>query len=95
MFQFVQNIRNLEGHLNRFVGSKVTAILVNGGILPSGGVALGRVCACSLRSRLVLKIPQEYISYSKYLLSFEKSVQIVCELSFICFFESLLFQRQV
>ena len=25
------------------------------GILPSGGVALGRVCACSLRSRLDLK----------------------------------------
>ena len=25
---------NLEGHLNRFTGSKVTAILVNWGILP-------------------------------------------------------------
>ena len=41
-------IRNLEGHLYRFIGSKVTAILVNGGILPTGGVASGRVCACSL-----------------------------------------------
>ena len=30
---------NLEGHLNRFIGSKVTTILVNGGILPSGGIA--------------------------------------------------------
>ena len=29
------------------------AILVNGGVLPRGGVASGRVCACSLRSRLV------------------------------------------
>ena len=39
-------IRNLEGHLHRFIGSKVTAILVNGGILPTGGVASRRVCAC-------------------------------------------------
>ena len=44
---------NLEGHLNRFIGSKVTAILVNGGILHKGGASSGRVCACSLRSRLV------------------------------------------
>ena len=44
---------NLAGHLNRFIGSKVKAILVNGGILPSGGVESGRVCVCSLRSRLV------------------------------------------
>ena len=29
------------------------AILVKGYILPIGGVAPGRVCACSLRSRLV------------------------------------------
>ena len=47
-------ILNLERHLNRFVGSKVAAILMNGRILPSGGVVLGRVCVCSLRSRLVL-----------------------------------------
>ena len=38
-------ILNLEGHLNCFIGSKVTGILVNGGILSSGGVASGRVCA--------------------------------------------------
>ena len=47
-------IINLDKHLNCFIGSKVTAILMNGGILPTGGVALGRVCACSLCSRLVL-----------------------------------------
>ena len=41
---------NLEGHLNRFIWSKVTAILVNRGMLSSGGAALGRICACSLRS---------------------------------------------
>ena len=38
-----EEILNLEGYLNRFIGSKLAAILVNGGILPSGGVALGRV----------------------------------------------------
>ena len=48
-----KEILNLKGHLNRFIGSKVTAILVNGRIKPSGGVALGRVCVCSLHSRLV------------------------------------------
>ena len=41
--------QNLKGHLNRFMG----AILVNGGILTRNGVASGRVCLCSLRSRLV------------------------------------------
>ena len=33
----------------------VTAILMNGWIQHLGGVALGRVCTCSLRSRLVLQ----------------------------------------
>ena len=51
IFQFL----SLEGHLNCVICSKVTAILVNGEVLPSGGVASGRVCACSLCSRLVLK----------------------------------------
>ena len=32
-----------EGHINRFLGSEVAAILLNGWILPAGGVALGRV----------------------------------------------------
>ena len=36
---------NLKWHINRFIGSKVMAILVNMGILPRGGVASGRVCA--------------------------------------------------
>ena len=45
----------LEGHLNRFIGSKVTEIFVNGGILLRGGVAPGRVCVCSLHSRLVYR----------------------------------------
>ena len=36
-------------------GSKVTAILRKRRILPIGGASLGRVCACSLRRRLVLR----------------------------------------
>ena len=48
-----KEIVNPEGHLNRITGSKVTAILLNGWVLPIGGASSGRVCACSLRSRLV------------------------------------------
>ena len=35
------------------IGLKVTTIFLNGWILPTGEVASGRVCACSLYSRLV------------------------------------------
>ena len=49
---FEDNV-NPEGHLNCFIGSKVTAIWVNGGILHRGEASSGRICACSLRSRLV------------------------------------------
>ena len=52
-FNFFQDNLNPEGHLNRFIESNVTAILVNGGILHRGGASLGSVCAGSLRSRLV------------------------------------------
>ena len=48
-------IENLEGHQDRITGSRVMAILLNGLILPIGEVATGRVCACSLRSRLVFE----------------------------------------
>ena len=42
-------ILDLEGHLNRCIGSKVTAILQNGSILVTGGAASGRICppACA------------------------------------------------
>jgi hypothetical protein len=56
------NFLNPEGHQNRITGSKVTAILVKGQILPTGGGASGRVCACSLRSRLVLGWTRRYKS---------------------------------
>ena len=46
-------ILNLKGHQNRISGSRVTAILLNGWTLLIGEAASGRVCACSLRSRLV------------------------------------------
>ena len=42
-----------EGYQNHISGSKVTAFLMKGLILPIGGVASRRVCACSLHSRLV------------------------------------------
>ena len=49
----VKDILNPEGHPNCISGSKVTAILLNGWILPVGEASSGRVCSCSLRSRLV------------------------------------------
>ena len=50
------DILNPEGHQNRCIGYKVTAILLNGWILPTVGASLGRVCACILRSRLVFVV---------------------------------------
>ena len=54
-YNFLEII-NPEGHQNRIGGSKVTTILRKGWILHIGGVASGRVCACSLRSRLVHRL---------------------------------------
>ena len=46
MRDFLKGILNPEGLPNCInIGSKVMAILMNGLILPVGGVALGRVCA--------------------------------------------------
>ena len=41
-------IINLEGHPNHITESRVTAILLNGWILPIGGVASEGVRACTL-----------------------------------------------
>ena len=49
----IKNFQNLKGHQNPISGWDVTAILLKGLIWPNGGVTSGRVCACSLRSRLV------------------------------------------
>ena len=51
----IENFLNPEGHQNPFNGSKVWAILLKGWIWLIGGVESGRVCACSLRRRLVNK----------------------------------------
>ena len=44
---FFLEILNPEWYQNRHIGSKDTVILLNGWILPSGGVASGRVCAAA------------------------------------------------
>ena len=49
-------VLNPKGHPNRITGSKITAILVNGWILLIGVASSGRVCACSLCSRLVFRL---------------------------------------
>ena len=48
--EILPEILNLEGHINRCIGSKVTAILLNWWFLPTCGVASGRVCpaACAV-----------------------------------------------
>ena len=41
--------------LNCCIGSRVTAILLNGWILPTGGVGLGRVCPAACSAGMFLK----------------------------------------
>ena len=50
---FSENL-NLESHQNRCIGSKVTAILLNEWILPTGGVALGMVCPAASAAGLFI-----------------------------------------
>ena len=49
---FEENL-SLKEHLNRFIGLKVAAILVNRGTLPTGLVALGRVCPAACAAGLL------------------------------------------
>ena len=51
-FTMFLEILNLEGHQNCIPGSRVTSIVLNGWTLPIGEAASGRVCTCSLCSRL-------------------------------------------
>ena len=44
---FFLEIITYEGHLNFYTGLRDTAILMNGWILPIGGIALGRVCGAA------------------------------------------------
>ena len=41
----IKKKKNFKRHPNCITGSKVTAILLNGWILPIGGASSGRVCA--------------------------------------------------
>ena len=59
----IKNFLNRKGHQNPFGGSKVTAILLTEWIWPIGRVASGRVCPCTLRSRLVfIYTPENFTS---------------------------------
>ena len=49
----IKNFLNPKGHQNPISGSKGMTILLKRLIVPIGGVVSGRVCVCSLRSRLV------------------------------------------
>ena len=49
----LENHKKIKVNLNCIIGNKVMAILLNGWILSIGGFSSGRVCACSLHSRLV------------------------------------------
>ena len=52
-----------------FLIFEVMAISLNGWILPIGGDALGRVCACSLRSRLVSGLMGLFLKLMKSLVN--------------------------
>jgi hypothetical protein len=49
----IKNFLNPKDHQNPINGSKVTAILLKGWILPIGGASAGEGLPCSLRNRLV------------------------------------------
>ena len=61
---FFFEILNLEGHINRCVCSQVTAILLNGWIVPTGEVALGRVCPSACAAGWFKKDPPLKWDYS-------------------------------
>ena len=62
-FEFFLENFNLKGHLNHFVRSKVTAILVNQGILPSGGLGSALQPATSWTLKVNLKKSCLNLSY--------------------------------
>ena len=53
---FFQKILNLEEHLNRCIGSKVTAILLNWCILPTCGVTSGGVSPAACAAGFIVNI---------------------------------------
>ena len=53
-----------EGHPNCITGSRVTEILLNGWVLPVGGVALGRVYAAACAAGLFPSVYQVFVYLS-------------------------------
>ena len=53
-------IINIEGHPNRITGSRVTAILLNGWILPKGGASAREGLRSMKLPRLVSSSPQSF-----------------------------------
>ena len=62
----IKNYLNPEGHQNPISGSKVTAILLKGWILPIGGASAGEGLPCSLRSRLVYNRLRYFLPVGHY-----------------------------
>ena len=52
----IKNFLNPKGHQNPISGSKVTAILLKGWILPIGGASAGRVCPAACAAGLFLSL---------------------------------------
>ena len=63
-----KEILNPKGHPNCITGSKVTAILLNGWILPVVGVANGRVCAQPAKQACFFFIRMQRIFLHTYFL---------------------------
>ena len=79
----LKNFLNTGGHQNPISDSKAKAILQKRWSLPIGGVACGRVGACSLRSRLVFLGPFWYWCYYPHRI--RDSVSPVCCSFFVIF----------
>ena len=69
-------IPNPEWHQNCCIGSKVTAIFLNGWILLTGGVGSGMFCACCLRSRLVQNLEDDKLWHFLKFNNFDSHIYI-------------------
>ena len=79
----IKNFLNPEGRHKLINCSRVKPILLKGWIFPIGWVASGRVCACSLRTRLVFLTPS----------FIWKHIMVSCKVSKLAFIISL-FSKQ-
>ena len=67
---FFSEILNLAGHVNCCISSKVTTILLNGWIFPTGEVASGRVCPAACAAAL-------FISRCSFQVQYEAHAQVL------------------